>query len=40
MPYDEDEYVLVNDILIDHYKSIKDTKRADELYRKMMETLK
>ena len=36
IPYDEDEYVLVNDILIDHYKSIKDTKRADELYRKMM----
>ena len=36
MPYDEDEYVLVNDILIDYYKSIKDTKRADELYRKMM----
>ena len=36
IPYDEDEYVLVNDILIDYYKSIKDTKRADELYRKMM----
>ena len=36
IPYDEDEYVLVNDILIDHYKSIEDTKRADELYRKMM----
>ena len=40
IPYDEDEYVLVNNILIDHYKSIKDTKRADELYRKMTEALK
>ena len=40
IPYDEDEYVLVNDILIDHYKSIKDSKRADELYRKMKEALK
>ncbi len=40
IPYDEDEYVLLNDILIDHYKSIKDNKKADELYRKMTETLK
>ena len=40
IPYDEDEYVLVNDILIDYYKSIKDNKKADELYRKMTEALK